>query len=409
MKYTFEIIDNHVVCSYNNETIQNYKVLSLLRTLDKRGFEKIKINHNNITLIKDGVIIILKNIKLFNENNLLNNVLKNTIPQLKKEIVKLRISQIKDLAYSNIKLNGKKVAVGSLAFTLLMGNAYADQLIEETPIEPVDNKIESLDKNITINSKFETKEQTIKLENKKETKEQVISINSESFDTISLDVQNKYGGEVTQTVESQYNDIINKYAHKRGISPNIIKAMASQESGGRYTNIMNILFKNWKDFLITVYNYDENKYDKVVLTNTPSKYDSDVICINESELMNKNTNIAVGTILLSYNLKQLNYNIPASITAYNCGIGGVKRVIKAASYNAGISYDEMLNNPTNLDWLNYRYLIKQENGGAGGDPIYLENVLRYANEEEVLSAYDIENNKEHKMSVEYQKENSLAR
>ena len=90
MKYTFEIIDNHVVCSYNNETIQNYKVLSLLRTLDKRGFEKIKINHNNITLIKDGVIIILKNIKLFNENNLLNNVLKNTIPQLKKEIVKNR-------------------------------------------------------------------------------------------------------------------------------------------------------------------------------------------------------------------------------------------------------------------------------------------------------------------------------
>ena len=207
-------------------------------------------------------------------------------------------------------------------------------------------------------------------------------------------------------VRNNYGKIIDKYSNKWGISPTLVTAIMSQESGGRYTNLMNIIFASWEDQIIKIYNHEDNCYTKLVLTNNSNNYNEDIICINPEELMNKNTNISFGSAILAYSLNYFNYNIPLAITAYNCGTGGVNNILKTTSYVTGIDVDTLINDPSNNEFLNYTYVIDLKYGGSGGDIDYLKHVLRYVEDKkDALYATDT-NNITHALTVDFQKTNS---
>lgn len=187
----------------------------------------------------------------------------------------------------------------------------------------------------------------------------------------------------------------------------MITAIMAQESAGRNPNLMNILFDSWKDTIINVYNYEDNCYTKLVLTENSSNYDSDVICINRQELMNKNTNISFGCAIMAYNLKYYDYNIPLAITSYNCGIGGVNNILKLTANQTGTTVDSIIQDPSNSSFLDYTYAIDKNYGGDGGDTNYLKHVLRYVeNKDDALYAIDQDN--VYNLTVDFQKVSSIS-
>lgn len=409
--YIFSINNNHVVCNYKvngkDTFYDGFKAITKFEKIDKFDFTKIIANKTSIKLSDDTTNIIIKNIALFDELNLTNKYLTNTIPKIKKAIKEYQIKRVKKHIKKNIKLNTKKVATGALTCSLLLSAYNLNDHIKNNEYEnnesTTNNELIVNDINdITTSPKIEETQ----TDNTTITQTETTVSNVNMSNTISLDIECKYNGEEYKNVVDNYGELIDKYATKWGISPSIITAIIAQESGARHTNLMNILYESWEDHVITVYNHEDNCYTKLVLTNNKEKYDSNVVCINQAELMNKNTNISYGSAILAYTLKQLNYNIPLSITAYNCGIGGVNNILTTTSYATGINIDSLINDQENTEFLNYTYVINQKYGGAGGDEEYLKHVLRYVEEKENGLYVIDEFNTTYSLTVDFQNINT---
>jgi len=173
-----------------------------------------------------------------------------------------------------------------------------------------------------------------------------------------------------------YYEIVEKYSNKWGVSPNIIMSMLTQESGGYSTNLMQIQFWSWRDQVINVYNFEEGKYQKLVLTDNPTEFKSkygDIITITESDLNNPITNISVGTVLFRESARAMNNHIGASIQCYNFGYGNMMKVLNETANQTGVSVETILENQENIDFVNYTHIIN------AGDPNYLSNVMQYTN------------------------------
>ena len=141
---------------------------------------------------------------------------------------------------------------------------------------------------------------------------------------------------------------------------------------------MQIDFGVNKDGIIKVYNFNDNRYDKFVLTDNPSKYSNQgITCISREDLNNPKTNISIGTAMLASHAKDLNYHIPSAIQSFNFGVDRTNRALALAG-----NTDEIKNDQTNLNFMNYTdqvniILDKDGNEKRVGDSEYLKNVMRY--------------------------------
>ena len=165
-------------------------------------------------------------------------------------------------------------------------------------------------------------------------------------------------------------------------------------------NIIRFYIEN-KDIKCSI---NKKEYQNIVLTETPELYDNNITCISKDELSIPKTNISVGTAILAYDLKKFNYNIPLAITAYNYGITNVYKVLKETSNHTGLTIDELINDPSNTEFLKYRDIIDI------GDPLYFEHVTQYIiNQEDGITAFDHENNLIYKLNIDYQLETVKTR
>ena len=404
--YTFSIINGHIVCDIiknsNVYKFDGFKAENQLRKMDNIKYNKIRASKKMLKLYGNNINVIIKNIDEFNSLNLLDKYFKNTLPQIKKAIMSYQISRKTNQITKNIQLNSKRVAVGALTCSLLLSAYNIDKLVNKEDKSDID--VEDL----TDDLKDEIVDNTVLENNDIKVIDTTDTSVKNSFDnTISLDIECKYNGAEYNYVRENYGDLIDRYANKWGISPSMITAIMSQESGGRNPNLMNILFDSWKDTVINVYNYEDNCYTKLVLTENNNNYGNDVVCINRQELMNKNTNISFGCAIMAYNLKYYNYNIPLAITSYNCGIGGVNNILKLTSSETGIPVDNIIQDPSNSSFLDYTYVIDLNYGGAGGDKNYLKHVLRYV-EDKKDALYAIDQDNVYNLTVDFQKTNSLS-
>ena len=192
---------------------------------------------------------------------------------------------------------------------------------------------------------------------------------------IRLEADNETESKKLFMTDAYYHDAITKTAQEFGLDPNLVMAIATHERGiHSETTDLNGgigLFQiqvrggwNWDGKEITA--YDFNKGDYVTETIT-EEYASDIF-----------QNIRLGCMMLQNSLVARNYNIPQSVMQYNYGGTYLDKVLNACSLETGYSIRE-LNNPNNLEWLNYRDIIK------GGDSLYLENVFKYIEDGTVLT------------------------
>lgn len=188
---------------------------------------------------------------------------------------------------------------------------------------------------------------------------------------INIDCKEKGYSDDVKFVYDEYGEYIEDVSAIIGCSPNLLTAMLTHESHGLVKdNLMQIIFKCHLDKVRTIYNYKEDKYIKYVLTDTPQKYDDDIIVFTRNSIKDPYTNILCGGFILSTCHNEYGRNIFAAVNAYNKGTGSQNSILNKAE----ISKEDIKNNPSIVNaWMPY-----DDNLGPNkGDPKYVENVTQY--------------------------------
>ena len=168
--------------------------------------------------------------------------------------------------------------------------------------------------------------------------------------------------------KNSYGELITKYANTYGIDPNLMIALATQERGvhsttidnGGATGLMQLQNSVWVGHSITAYNYETNSYDTLAIT--------------EDNIGDLETNIKAGCMIFWKCLDYMDYNPIAALQCYNYGYGNMETVLNSYAEENYISKKEVLQNISDLSWLNNRNLIYV------GDSNYVENVLSWLGE-----------------------------
>ncbi len=206
-------------------------------------------------------------------------------------------------------------------------------------------------------------------------------IDFENYDSVSLNnfcdnVGSLYFEDDVTSYRTKYEEMVNAKAEKWGIDPNLAMAILTQESrSGKTTNLMQIGFKVWQGESFKVYDFDNQKYVDILLTNDPVLYNSDkYLTINETDLQNPSTNISIGCAMLQYSMKRMNYDIPAGIQCYNYGARSMdEKVFPETFNNTYLDKEAILADQNNFSFMNYTYAYDK------GDNNYFYNVSRFLN------------------------------
>ena len=179
----------------------------------------------------------------------------------------------------------------------------------------------------------------------------------------------------------QYEDLFEFYANKYGLDKNLLMALVAQESGGEHygnldngpaEGIMQIEKEAHLGSLVSAYNVETGEIDTIDIT--------------PENLQDLETNIQIGTMLLRNCLEENNYNIPLALQTYNLGPGNMNQVLSTCSALENISEEDMINNPANTNWLNYREFLNT------GDPLYVEHVFSFLENGTTITIKDRNNN-----------------
>lgn len=171
----------------------------------------------------------------------------------------------------------------------------------------------------------------------------------------------------------RYEDLFVKYGERYGVDPNLLMAIAAQESSGdHYSNlsggcamgIMQIEKSVWLGHSVSAYNFETGEKDKVNIT--------------QEALEDLETNIQIGTMIWRNRIEENNYNIAIGTQGYNYGPGNMNTVFESFSYDTGITKNDLRNDYSNADWLEYRDSVHV------GDPLYVEHVFSYIENGTVL-------------------------
>ena len=212
---------------------------------------------------------------------------------------------------------------------------------------------------------------------------------SATLSTVYLDTNSNYDERLEANV-SRLDNVINMVSNRWGVSPQLIRDIMKQEShGGTLDNKMQIVFSSWHDQIIKVYNFETNRYETMVLTNTPGNYHNVNYVITREQLTsNAETNINAGVMIMSYLYNKFDHNLPVSVQAYNFGNGAMNQVIRAAAAQQGITVEQYLSDESNTSFMELNAIVRPHYG----DPAYTYHVMSMS-----TPNFNLDNGKEYVM------------
>lgn len=396
MKYTIELINNRPRCKVATLDrkffiLEDYELFQLLREIEQDiNYKEHNSNTKNVFLkhSKMDISVLFKDYDELYEPlyKLYNKFMKQEMREKKIKSIKTKaaVGIITSGIISAALINQIGTEVKNLQNTNVKSNTTYESSYEP---QTFDNNLNSKDITVSDNDAYFVSTSTKDMEKTAPlvttAEENTVSIapgdsskeEATEITPITVDVNAVYDKGINDRTDP-FIDIIKQYAARRGISPELLYDIVSQEYGGDDYNLMHVVFDSWKDQVITSFNFDKNMLETIVLTDEPSKYygKADII-ITREDLQNKKTNLAVGTIILQYSLAYFDYNIPLGIQAYNNGIGGVNKIIDEASKNTGMSEEEIKDTMEPV-WINYTDVVEF------GDKNYFENVVKHIDEDQ---------------------------
>ena len=372
--YEFYIYD-HLCCmvTKNGEStlLENDQAINQLRKLDHHYPSHIHVTSRNITVeTAFGNYTFINYKEVFNSD--ITKYCPNTLQVIDQEIKKSQKRKHRHEHFVNLKLAGFSTAIGTLALVTLVGAGNAKEQTHEhsnqmASISEMDHELD------TFMNLPQIPDTVIKLETPSNQTEVMPLINTNQDAQVTyLDFESARYSITGEYAYNLYYDMVKQKAEQWGIDANLAISILTQESAGKETNLMQIEFNPWKDQIITVYNFNNNQYQKIVLTDYPENYaNQSVTCITKEDLMNPKTNISVGLILLRQSIDYMHGHIGAGIQCYNFGCGNMNKVLKKTAEETGLTVSEILNDQQNLSFVDYTNIIEE------GDPDYLRHVIRY--------------------------------
>ena len=338
--------NNHFIAERYNYIVDREGFINTDVKLIANDYEKVKNRNKNRNRNKHKL-------------NLYNNINGN-----------MRINRRK----SKTKSNGLvKYLPFILAGTIIVGSAainnHKDKSNEDqNPINEISMNTED---DIEYYSSEEDLQKDIQNRTAQMIKKQGESINNEIEKMVAEQTTFHFSYEDRSNSENlenarRYQGVFEKYGHMYGIDPNLLMAIAAQESSGNHYNhleegsacgIMQIEKSVHIDSTITAYNFETEEYDSLEIT--------------EDNIKDLDTNIRIAAMLLQNCIRFTYPNIAQAIQTYNFGVGNMCDVLDAYEENENVSKDDAMKKISDDNWLKYRDVVPV------GDEKYLEHVLSY--------------------------------
>ena len=199
-----------------------------------------------------------------------------------------------------------------------------------------------------------------------------------NIDSYDLCYDDRTGNQELENVKNNYYNLIDTISNEFGIDPQIMCAIAAQESGGVHNinrggpamGLMQIELSVWDGNSITAFNYKTNSMETLDITST--------------KLKDVEFNIRAACMIFQDCLKKSDYNLEVAIQMYNYGSGNINSAIKMC-YGNDYTLKQLLNNYDD-GWLEYRDNIQ------AGDKNYLEHVVSYIQDPENMYIVDGDDN-----------------
>ena len=252
------------------------------------------------------------------------------------------------------KFNGKKVIATLVTIAILATGV-------SLAINSISKKTQETEPSTLVSSEYTEKQEQTETEAPTTEEETIKEVIYDQY--IDITTEDSVGDEKYTWCKEHYYDIIEKYAKMYGIDPELAFAIACQERGYHSEEVDEKgglgLFQiqiegrfNWDNKDVTAYNFETQSMESYT--------------IHKDEIRNVDANIKAGIMIFQEALRRNDYDVARALQEYNFGYGNMQEVLKECyGEDAG-------EGKTDLDWLNYRYIIKN------GDQLYIEHVLRFA-------------------------------
>ncbi len=433
--YVFYFDDNYnFVCTKitANKTIHYYNddALALLKEVDNNKFNTLNIKNKKIVLDGKDIRVLIDDVDLFFSNNYQRFFVKN-IKKICKGLEKYQKHYVKGSFVKKGKYVGTAVTglLAACALSVTAGNLKEVNVQNDIAFE-IEDDIEKFDiaEPLKIDAQVYQQNHDPKLTSalyqhdgaSDELTGDIINDELQVQNNDSLTMLEESNSEQMVNIsydssydEVKYNNVVDNYlpmieerATRWGVSVNLVLSMIAQESGGYVDNLMQIQFNSWKDMPITLYNFEKQYEETIILTDHPNDFAGrpNTQLITPEDLLNPKTNISVGCIILRYSFEKMHYNIPAAIQCYNFGVGNMLTVLEETANEQGCSVEDLLEDQDNVSFLDYRDII------SVGDPLYLEHVLRFLEDPEngVSIKYTDSAGNEQERIVRFSNENTIT-
>jgi len=364
LKIDFE---GNIICSVENSTKTIYidykNILREIELIGKRTKDiDLSIFNGRIVYAYSDTIITIENYTFNNDKKL-----KSIIERLEEEKLERRRQELRNQKVQRKKKIRKTIILSAVIVSgvLTIGCLISKIVNKINILESEGPMIED-----TIEEKEIQENEVTVADDKKIIFVDDVESSKEEKEIINVNFNDRTNSEKFQYVKLNYEDVISKYAKMYGIDPQIMLAIATQESGVHRINqntsaigLMQLEKVVWLGKSIKAFNYKTNEYETVYITEEK---------LNELEF-----NVKISCMHFQQCLINTKNNLQLAIQMYNYGYGNINKVLKEYS-NGKISLlnvEELSDN----GWLEYRNIINQ------GDNLYLEHVLSYIeNPEEIM-------------------------
>ena len=196
----------------------------------------------------------------------------------------------------------------------------------------------------------------------------------EEAETVSLSYSDRTSSDKAYIADSNYRSVVEKYSKMYGLDPNLMLAIATQETGDHYSNIdsgpavglMQIEKSVWESGgFLSAYNFNTESWETIEVSE--DNYEQFI-----DDLKDLDYNVKIGCMIFQESLRNSDYNILAALQTYNMGYGNMHyTILPAYCSDVNKNEEEVLSNQYDTGWLEYRNLVED------GDNNYIENVLSY--------------------------------
>lgn len=359
--------------SGNKRTIKGKLLYNCIDILSNTPIKNITILDEDLVIKYPGndFVFIIKKYKDILPLQSLGNLNSN----IRKYFEKTSLGKIKNKKVKRKNKYTNKVIAVSFIFAIIIGAGFhANYNKNVTNTNKSSAYTMSIDNIDDSSSNIEFDVEDVKSEKSNEISSEEIKETETTQDKTDIIIEHEdLSNELRkQNTEAKYGSILKKYSDIYGLDYNLMVAIATQERGehsiqmdkGGATGLMQIQNSAFVGKNLTAYNFESNSNETVSIT--------------EDNIKDLDFNIKLGCMILQNALRYMDYNILAGLQCYNMGNGNMNKVLKPYSYSTDKSVDEILADQKDIGWLDYR------NNSKAGDPIYIENVLRWMNPKSII-------------------------